>query len=400
MSPSTAKVILILGASYGGISTAHYLLKHAFPSLPHGAYKIVLVSPSTTALCRPACPRALLADDLLPQDKLFVSIAPQFAQYAANTFEFVQGTATSVDHEKRTATIRASNGETGTLAFDALVIATGATTPSPLLGLASTDTALREAWAAFRVVMRSAKHIVVAGGGPTGVEVAGELGDHLNGRHGANVAITLVTSSAGVLPSLRHGLGRKAAQYLGELGVSIVSGARVERVEPAEAGRTMGALTAPAVVTLASGETLQADLFVPAMGTQPNTSFLAACLVGADGRVTTNARTLRVEGAGERVYAIGDASSYARAAIHTITAAVPVLGENVKRDLVLACGGEGVADREFAEDERETQLVPVGRARGVGAAMGWRMPSWVVWLVKGRDYWSWTVGRLWSGRQW
>jgi NADH dehydrogenase FAD-containing subunit len=79
MSTSPVKVILILGASYGGISTVHYLLKHAFPSLPNGAYRIILISPSTTALCRPACPRALLADDLLPQDKLFVSIRPQFA---------------------------------------------------------------------------------------------------------------------------------------------------------------------------------------------------------------------------------------------------------------------------------------------------------------------------------
>ena len=42
--------------------------------------------------------------------------------------------------------------------------------------------------------------------------------------------------------------------------MSIVSGARVERVEPAEAGRSMGALTAPAVLTLGNGETLQADL--------------------------------------------------------------------------------------------------------------------------------------------
>jgi apoptosis-inducing factor 2 len=44
--------------------------------------------------------------------------------------------------------------------------------------------------------------------------------------------------------------------------------------------------------------------------------------------------------------------------------------------------------------------VPVGRRKGVGVAMGWWVPSWVVWGVKGRDYWVWTTGRLWSGRQW
>jgi hypothetical protein len=54
----------------------------------------------------------------------------------------------------------------------------------------------------------------------------------------------------------------------------------------------------------------------------------------------------------------------------------------------------------FEEDVRETQLVPIGTKKGVGAAMGWRLPGWLVWVIKGRDYWIWTTGRLWSGRQW
>jgi hypothetical protein len=50
------------------------------------------------------------------------------------------------------------------------------------------------------------------------------------------------------------------------------------------------------------------------------------------------------------------------------------------------------------EDKGETQLVPIGRSKGVGALMGWEVPSWVVWAIKGRDYWLWTTGKLWSGR--
>jgi hypothetical protein len=38
--------------------------------------------------------------------------------------------------------------------------------------------------------------------------------------------------------------------------------------------------------------------------------------------------------------------------------------------------------------------VPLGRGGGVGAIYGWRVPSWAVWLIKGRDY---LVGRS-SGR--
>ena len=57
-------------------------------------------------------------------------------------------------------------------------------------------------------------------------------------------------------------------------------------------------------------------------------------------------------------------------------------------------------DRLFREDMRETQMVPIGKSKGVGAAMGYALPSFMIWLIKGRDYWLWTTGRLWSGKQW
>ena len=110
--------------------------------------------------------------------------------------------------------------------------------------------------------------------------------------------------------------------------------------------------------------------------------------------------------------------------MHGILSAVPVLCANIKADLiafaelaasssaggggsgggdvelVVAAEGRKSKDKIFKEDMRETQLVPIGRSKGVGAMMGWRVPSFLVWLVKGRDYWLWTTGRLWSGRQW
>ena len=82
---------------------------------------------------------------------------------------------------------------------------------------------------------------------------------------------------------------------------------------------------------------------------------------------------------------------------------VPVLGSNIKRDLLLESSANAHAptqDSEFKEDTRETQLVPIGKNKGVGAMMGYEIPSFVVWMIKGRDYWLWTTGRLWSGKQW
>ena len=46
------------------------------------------------------------------------------------------------------------------------------------------------------------------------------------------------------------------------------------------------------------------------------------------------------------------------------------------------------------------QLVPIGKGKGVGAAMGYQIPSLLVAAIKGRDYWLWTTGKLWDGRHW
>jgi NADH dehydrogenase FAD-containing subunit len=347
---------------------------------------------------------------MFPQEKLFVSIPKAFEQYLEGSFRFIHGTATELDHTNRTLSVSFAVGNTEKIDFHALVIATGASTPSPLLGLNRDDEFLRTNWTAFRQALPTAKSIVIAGGGPAGIETAGELGEYLNGRAGwlssklANpkVSITVVTSGSGILPVLRPTIAQKAEEYLAKVGVTVVKNARVETVTPHGAG-TDSDLTTKATLTLVDGKMLHADLYIPATGTRPNTSFIHEALLTSDGRVDTNASTLRVDKAGPRVYAVGDAASYARPAIHVILSAIPVLCANIKRDLLLASGKEESSvgeDRVFKEDTRETQMVPIGKRKGVGAAMGYQLPSLMVWLIKGRDYWLWTTGGLWSGKQW
>ncbi|KAK3942909.1 hypothetical protein QBC46DRAFT_352001 [Diplogelasinospora grovesii] len=427
------KEIIILGGSYAGLSTAHYLLKHILPSLPTSDCQIVLVSPSEEVFCRPACPRALISDDMFPQDKLFVSIPASFSQYPEDRFRFVQGTAVSLDHVKRTVdiTIHPSNPnlnpEMLVVTYEALVIATGASTPSPLLGFTPNNThtdpatVLRQNWSSFRTQLHTytAKSIIIAGGGPAGVEVAGELGEHLNGppswvswlrpaQRSPKVPITLLTAGDRILPALRPTIAKTAEGYLARVGVSVVKNARVVSVTQVQGGNTTdkdGTAEGgqSVAVVLEDGRVLSGDIYIPCTGTRPNTAFIRDELLTGDGRVDTNPQTLRVEKGGVvRVYAIGDASNYARPAVHNILSAVPVLCANMKLDLLKVSGGaEQEADgRVFKEDISETQLVPIGRSKGVGAAMGYRLPSWLIWAIKGRDYWLWTTGGLWSGKKW
>lgn len=409
-SSSTRRSVVILGGSYAGMSTAHYLLRHAIPQLSNKkSYKVVIVSASSQAMCRPACPRALISDDMFPKDKLFVSVREQFEKYPKGSFRFVHGTAAKLDHVNRTVSVELKGGQTEQISFHALVVATGASTPSPLHGLNRDAEVLRASWKTFQEALPTAKSIVIAGGGPAGVESAGELGEFLNGRAGwfssklesPKISITVVTAGSGILPVLRPSIAKKAEGYLAKVGVAIINNARVETVEPQGAGSDN--ICAKATLTLDNGRTLNADLYIPSTGTRPNTSFLDKELLVADGRVFTNPATLRVDKAGPRVYAIGDAASYARPAVHLILGAIPVLCANIKRDLLLATTEEESAlskDRIFKEDTRETQLVPIGNSKGVGAAMGFQLPGFLVWLIKGRDYWLWTTGNLWSGKQW
>jgi NADH dehydrogenase FAD-containing subunit len=406
----TQRNIVILGGSYSGISTAHYLLKHAIPQLlDKTSYLVVIVSTSSQAICRPACPRALISDDMFAQEQLFVSIPDSFEQYAEGSFRFIHGTAADLDHDKRMVSIRSANGDTEVLDFHALVIATGASTPSPLLGLNGSEEHLRESWDTFRKALPTAKSIIIAGGGPAGIETAGELGEHINGRAGwfssalsnPKVSVTVVTSGSRILPALRPAIAKKAEEYLAKVGLTVIKDAQVKTVEPHGAGTVD--VAAKATLTLENGKTLETNLYIPATGTRPNTSFMDKALLTAGGRVDTNVSTLRVNKGGPRIYAIGDAASYARPAIHLILNAIPVLCANIKRDLLVASGKEEISvgvDRHFVEDTRETQLVPIGTNKGVGAAMGWQVPSFMVWLIKGWDYWLWTTGGLWSGKQW
>ena len=407
---TSQKNIVILGGSYGGLSVAHSLLKHTIPNLPEKAsYRVIIVSASSKAFDRPACPRALISDEFFDQSKLFVDTTKQFEQYPKENFQFIHGTASEVNHTNRVVSIAINGGGSQNLNYHTLVVATGSSTPSPLLSINRDEDYIRNSWKSFRAALPTAKTIVIAGAGPAGIETAGELGEYLNGKAGMfsekltnpKVKITVLTSGDKILPILRDSLAKKAEEMLAKVGVTIVRNSKVKSLSPEGAGTTDPA--SKATITLEDGNTMEADLYIPATGMTPNTSFLDKSLLTADGRVDTNAQTLRVEKAGVRVYAVGDVGSFARPAVHNIFAAVPVVSRNIKKDLLLDSGkqvAEVGEDKIFKEDTRETQLVPIGKSGGVGAVMGYFLPSFLVWAIKGRDYWLWTMGGLWSGKQW
>ena len=391
--------IVFLGASYAGLSSSHYFLKHISPNLPSDSnirYQVLVIDPSSKFFGRHTSPRALVRPDLIPIDKVFVDIEPAYKQYG-DKVKFVQGKATSWDEKARNVTISMTNGKTESIDYWALILATGSKTYSPLYSLQGND--YKDVESAFKTIhgqISSAKDIVVVGGGAAGVETAGELGEFLNGAAGwfasrpssPKVNVTLITSASKLLPELREAIAKQAEQYLNRVGVDVRYNTKVFKNETTSDGKIK--------VVLHDGEEMHADIVIPAMGVQPMSDYVPAHLKNAKGYVVQNDSTLRVDAAGPRVYAVGDIGTYSNDSIFAIMQGVPVMESNLKRDLLAAHSEPTVTakgqDRLYEKPSTtEMQIVPVGLSKGVGAVFGWRLPSIFTWLIKGRDFMISTV---------
>ncbi|KAF2712126.1 FAD/NAD(P)-binding domain-containing protein [Pleomassaria siparia CBS 279.74] len=382
----STETILVLGGSFAGIGAAHYTLRHTIPQLPKKqgtTYIVTLVNPSKDFYWRIAGPRAAVSKDLIPRAKYLYPIEPAFA-YAKGKFNFVQGSATHIDTAGQTVSVTTASGQQQSIPYVALIIATGVTTPSSLF---TNSADLESTYDEFQKSLLTAKHVVVGGGGPVGVETAGEIAEALNGKpsflsskpKNPRCRVTLICADKKMLPILREAISLTAEKYLSRLGVEVMYNTKIVSAQPTGDGNT--------VVQLGDGKTIEADLYVDATGVRPNSSFLPKELLDTRNRVASNPHTLRVDAAGPRVYVVGDVGSYTRGGVMDLADAIPVAMTNLKTDLTAYITGKAPGpDRHYTANMKEQQIAPIGTGKGVGAMMGWKLPSFMVWFIKGRDY--------------
>lgn len=142
--------------------------------------------------------------------------------------------------------------------------------------------------------------VVIVGGGATGVELAAELCQALSdvGRYGvelpaAGAEILIVERAERLLPPLPPRIASGVASVLDRIGVRVMTGAGVSRVERDS-------------IVLDDGERLPADITVWAAGVKgPNDLHDMAGLTLAGGDRVAVDRRLRMTGS-ETVFAIGD----------------------------------------------------------------------------------------------
>ncbi|KPQ29952.1 MAG: rubredoxin-NAD+ reductase [Marinobacter excellens HL-55] len=141
---------------------------------------------------------------------------------------------------------------------------------------------------AFRKALEGGKRVAIMGAGLIGCEFANDL------RNGG-YEVDVIAPDAAVMPSLLLEPAAHAVQHeLTELGVRFHLGTVVDRVDNSAAGVRL---------TLANGETLEADLVVSAVGLRPRTELAKAAGIDAGKGIKVN-RALETSAAD--VYALGD----------------------------------------------------------------------------------------------
>ncbi|ORX93678.1 hypothetical protein BCR34DRAFT_608497 [Clohesyomyces aquaticus] len=354
------KNIVILGGSFGGVSTAHRIFKSAGKG---SDFKITLVSPNTDFYWNFAAPRAIVPGQFT-DEQLFEPIATGFQQYGVNRFEFVLGSAESLDVEAK-AVVVVGPGTKETLTYDMLVIATGSRTKdrSPWKGIGSSEET-KAALHSFQEKVEKAEKIVVAGAGPTGVEIAGELAF----AYGAQKEVVLLTSGRNILPDAPTNISNIAKKALEDLKVPIKFETKV--VDATESSQRRHTLT------LSSGNTLLADLYIPTFGITPNSSFIPPRFLDSNSFVVVDSHLNLAGDPSTSVWALGDISNVESAQF------IPCNKQSVYVAKSIVSVLNGKKPGPYKPNPNRLMGLQIGKKTATGHYGKYKIPSFVVTYMR------------------
>ncbi|HEY0521219.1 MAG TPA: NAD(P)/FAD-dependent oxidoreductase [Ilumatobacteraceae bacterium] len=292
--------VVIIGSGFGGIRAAK--------ALSDTAVDVTIVDMNNFHTFQPLLYQVATAG--LDADDIGFPVRGIFRRNHA--VRFVLGEVTAVDLQQRTVTVRDGR----TLTFDYLVIAAGTvSTTFGIDGVAENTFPLKTMRDALRLRARllamferasagwstdTNLGIVIVGGGPTGVEMAGGLRELIDkvfakdypGLATRQTSITLVEATGRVLGPFHERLSAQAEMALRRRDITVELGTGVERVE-------RGA------VVLKDGRRLSAGTIVWAAGvTASPVAALVGVPLGRGGRIPVSA-DLSLPGH-PNVFAIGD----------------------------------------------------------------------------------------------
>ncbi|KZT30804.1 FAD/NAD-P-binding domain-containing protein [Neolentinus lepideus HHB14362 ss-1] len=300
-------VIIIGGGTAGTIIARELSVK-----LDRSKYQLILITSRPEFLFLPASLRVLVVDGypiedaFMPYDKLFVN---------GNGTVRV-GTVAAIENNKEGKGGRVVLEDGDSVQWDALVLASGSTWEGPL-AFPSDREQYHAHIRSWRQRFHDATHVVLAGGGSVGLEIAGELKDVY-----PNKKVTIVHGDEHLLNAIYPTKWRKnIGKRLRSRGVELVLNDYVEAAP--ESGP----------IVTRNGHTIQdADIVVPSRGGRSNTSFIKSLIpspVNDRGFVKVEP-TLQVQ-SHPGIFAVGDimdwqeAKQFAKARSHASVVVANVL---------------------------------------------------------------------------
>jgi len=366
--------VLVIGAGFAGLEVAK-------AARGIKGVEVVLVDRHPYQLFSPLLYQ--VATGGLPEDDIAYPV-----RAAIPGVTFVRGEVVSVDPQRHR--VRLSDGQD--LHYDQLVIATGSVGTTfgipgveehalQMKSLKDARTIKQRLFGTYEDVQegrlpREALRIVVVGGGPTGVEVAGSVAELQRSmdREYPDIAryasVTLVEAGPRLLPSFREESSDHAREELEDLGVTVKLDCAVDRMYEKD-------------VHLKSGEILPAGTVVWAAGVAAPEQWESLARTGPGRRLVVD-EFLRVPGVPD-VWVVGDTAAFSEDGGPPLPMVAPVAmqqGRHVVRNIAALVSGRLLEPFRYVD---KGQMATIGRRRAVAETpQGIRLhgtPAWLAWLA-------------------
>lgn len=351
--------IVIFGGGVAGATLARGLARA-------GQFSVTLIDPRNFIEVPMAATRSIVEPNFA---------GPAIIPYGAAlpNVSFFQGRL--VEWTPEGGLIQTPDGGTALLSGRISVLATGSRFANPLMRSSEGTIEERKAlYSRYNERICAARQILIVGGGPIGVEIAGEVSAAWPDK-----TITLIERGERILRGSSEKLADAAQGVLQARGVTVITGenlATQPAVDPFAGG---------GMVATDKGREIAYDLLIWATGGRPETGFMRthyAELLDDAGRIRVD-QQLRVKGLAN-VFAVGDINDVAenKMAVHILGQA-KTAEANIRRALT----GNGAFKAYKAKTSNPMMLLALGRETGLShmPVVGVVQFGWLNRMIKSRD---------------